>query len=316
MRDLVSDEFELIRFSPNKVAFGRHETFALRYGWLTKGYQATESNPGVFEDDEATVKLGVGVNMVSSIRYWLRACQILDGQTSQPTAIGKLLFDRKSGFDPYLEDEATLWLIHWLLTSNAQLATAWYWFFNKFHKTEFTSHELATSLADWVKANLKTKVSTSTIRSDASLVLRMYTLSKGNTRTPMEEALDSPLALLRLVTQSAGGRSFQSRPSSRSALPIGVFGFAVTQIMEQRKVAALPIEDLMYSKDDHPALGSAFRLTENDLITKLEKLVNYMPGKFEIRETAGIHQLYKMADADACAFLAKHYEGAKKGAAV
>lgn len=315
MRDLVSDDFEFIRFSPNKVAFGRHETFALRYGWLTKGYQAAEAAPKVFEDDEATVKLGVGVNMVASIRYWLRACQILDPQTGQPTQIGKLIFDRKQGYDPYLEDEATLWLIHWLLSSNAQQATAWYWFFNKFHKTEFTSHELATSLADWVKANLKTKVSASTIKGDAGLVLRMYTLSKGNTRTPMEEALDSPLALLRLVTQSTGGRSFQSRPAARAALPIGIFGFAVAQLIEQRKVSSVPIEDLMYSKDEFPALGSTFRLTENDLVTKLEKLVTYLPGYFEIRETAGIHQLYKLRDGSAYKFLTKHYEGARKGAA-
>lgn len=315
MRDQVSDDYKLIRFSPNKVAFGRHETFALRYGWLTKGYQAAGVNSKVFEDDESTVKLGVGVNMVSSIRYWLRACQILDAQTGQPTQIGKLLFDRKQGYDPYLEDEATLWLIHWLLASNAQLATAWFWFFNKFHKTEFTSHELATALADWVKANLKTKVSASTIKGDAALVLRMYTQSKGNTRTPMEEALDSPLALLRLVSQSAGGRSFQSRPAARAGLPIGIFGFAVTQLTEQRKVTAIPVEDLMYSKDDYPALGSLFRLNENDLVTKLEKLISFMPGKYEIRETAGIHQLYKLGEVDAYQYLAKHYTTANKGIA-
>ena len=29
-------------FSPSKVAFGRHESFALRYGWLTKGFQEFE----------------------------------------------------------------------------------------------------------------------------------------------------------------------------------------------------------------------------------------------------------------------------------
>lgn len=312
MRDLVSDDYEFVRFSPSRVAFGRHETFALRYGWLTKGYQAAVTDPKVFESDEATVKLGVGVNMVSSIRYWLRACQILDAQSGLPTAIGRLLFDPKNGFDPYLEDEATLWLIHWLLASNAQLATAWFWFFNKFHKTEFTSHELATALADWVKANLKTKVSASTIKGDAGLVLRMYTLSKGNTRTPMEEALDSPLALLRLVSQSAGGRSFQSRPATRGGLPLGIFGFAVTQLINQRKVTSIPIEDLMYSKDGYPALGSTFRLTENELVTKLEKLISYFPGYFEIRETAGIHQLYKLGEVDPYRYLAKHYAGTKR----
>ena len=170
-------------------------------------------------------------------------------------------------------------------------------------------------MSDWAKANLKSKVSTTTIKNDAAIMLRMYTLSKGNTRTPMEEALDSPLALLRLVSQSAGGRNFQTRPGSRAGLATGIFGFATTQIIEQRNVISIPIEDLMYSKDEYPALGSVFRLTENELITKLENLISYIPGNYEIRETAGIHQLYKLREVNAYHYLAKHYSGCSKGVA-
>ena len=32
-------------FDPARVAFGRHETFALRYGWLPKGFQALRQDP-------------------------------------------------------------------------------------------------------------------------------------------------------------------------------------------------------------------------------------------------------------------------------
>jgi hypothetical protein len=63
----------MMRFSSEKTAFGRHETFPLRYSWLTKGIQALLADPGVFQSDEATVTLGVGKNMVSAIRYWLEA---------------------------------------------------------------------------------------------------------------------------------------------------------------------------------------------------------------------------------------------------
>ncbi|NOQ15368.1 MAG: DUF4007 family protein, partial [Methyloprofundus sp.] len=44
-------------FSPSKAAFGRHETFALRYGWLTKGFQALQTDPGIFNSDASTVTL-------------------------------------------------------------------------------------------------------------------------------------------------------------------------------------------------------------------------------------------------------------------
>lgn len=60
-----------------KASFGRHETFALRYAWLTKGFQAFEKNNSIFSSDEATIELGVGKNMVNAIKYWLRASSML-----------------------------------------------------------------------------------------------------------------------------------------------------------------------------------------------------------------------------------------------
>ena len=51
------------------VAFGRHQSFALRYSWLTKGYKALQINKNVFAGDDSTVTLGVGKNMVASIHY-------------------------------------------------------------------------------------------------------------------------------------------------------------------------------------------------------------------------------------------------------
>jgi hypothetical protein len=80
-------------------------------------------------------------------------------------------------------------------------------------------------------------------------------------------------------------------------------------------VNAIPIEDLMYSRDNCPALGSIFRITENDLLTKLEQLVHYIPGIFEIRETAGIHQLYKLDEIKPMQYLKTHYKNDLKGKA-
>lgn len=304
-------------FNPKQTSFGRHETFSLRFSWLTKGYQAFKKMPEIFNADNATVELGVGKNMVASIRYWLRACQIIEADSSSITDIGESIFNEKSGFDPYLEDEATIWLLHWLLASNPRAATSWYWFFNKYHKPEFTSQELVTSLNDFVKdviINGK-KPSLATLKNDAQLIHRMYTQSKGNGRTPLEEALDSPLALLRLMSQSAGGRRYISRPEARSTLPLAILGFAVIQVMQSRDLKSIPIEDLMYSRGNFYAPGAVFRLTENDLITKLEKLVNYLPGILDIRDTAGIHQLFLIKECTPVEYLQAHYKNTSEVAA-
>lgn len=307
-----------MKFNGANVSFGRHETFSLRYSWLSKGFQAFTKNPSIFESDDATVELGVGKNMVSAIRFWLRAARMIHPAKPQTTELGVLLLDESKGLDPYLEDEATIWLIHWLLATNSELSTSIYWFFNKFHKPEFTSQELTTALSDFIKEHVseKKRAAAATIKNDSQLIHRMYTQSKGNTRMPLEDALDSPLALLRLVNQSAGGRSFQSKPDARANLPVGILGFAISQLFTERKVTTIPIEELMFAREDYPAPGSVFRMTENALITKIEQLVQYIPSIFDVRETAGIHQLYLVNnEINPIDFLQKHYQDVMQGKA-
>jgi len=298
-----------------KTTFGRHESFSLRYGWLTKGFNALK-NGETFGDD-ATVTLGVGRNMVNAIKYWLKACQITDEQGKEFTPIGEAIFDVDTGFDPFLEDEATIWLLHWLLTTNPTHATAIYWFFNKFHKREFTSEEVQTALADFSKEYLDGKTSLSTIKGDAQLVLKMYSVKNViKQKDPIEDLLDSPLSLLKLVNCGVNDKAFYSKPERRSQLPLNILAYAVTEYMLQCNKVEIPLEDLMYAKDDHVAPGAIFRLTESDLMTKLERIVNLKPNILRINETAGMSQLYlNTKDLDPMDYLRDHYKEYTKGAA-
>src|SRR5688572_22660499 len=121
----------MIPLIPEQSSFGRHQTFPLRFGWLTKGYGAWRQNADVFDEEDATVELGVGKNMVNAIEYWLIASQVVtpEGKFLRATEIGEKIF-QKEGWDPYLEDDTTLWLVHWLIASNPADATTPFWFFN------------------------------------------------------------------------------------------------------------------------------------------------------------------------------------------
>ena len=301
-----------MRFDASKGAFGRHETFALRYSWLPKGFQAVQENPSVFEAENATVELGVGKNMVAAIRYWLKAFQLIERGSGAPTSLGKKLLDPRDGYDPYLEDEGTLWLLHWLLVTNAEQATTFYWFFNQFHKSEFVAPELLAGLTSFVEANLKKKASQTTLKNDLSVLRRMYIQSRRNARVPLEEALDSPLSMLDLMSQSPSGRVFQSPSKARPHLPAGIFSFAISQLMQARDTGSLPLEKLMYSRDPFASPGAVFRLTEAGLLAKLEQMAQSMPDQFTINETAGIHQLYMLGEAevDPLMCLEQHYQNA------
>lgn len=51
-----------------RASFARHETFAPRVGWLHKAYLSVKDDPETFLKEDATVRLGVGKNMVNAIR--------------------------------------------------------------------------------------------------------------------------------------------------------------------------------------------------------------------------------------------------------
>ena len=302
-----------MKFKPEKTAFGRHESFALRYGWLTKGFQAFERNKEIFSSPDAIVTLGVGKNMVNSIRHWLRAARLadIDPDKKEITPLGTAIFS-ENGWDPYLEDEATIWLIHWLLSTNPRYATSWYWFFNRFHKPEFTSKEVTSALISFVTGRITAKTSVTTIKNDAAVLLRMYVQRKNNQKITLEEALDSPLSLLNLITYSSSTKTYQSKLTQRVGLPLGILGFAITELLNENKQTEIPIEDLMYSKNNRVAPGLIFRLSETALLTKLEQLIHYIPGIYAIGETAGIHQMYMLKNIAAQDYLTKHYEASQK----
>lgn len=106
---------------------GRHETFTPRYGWLKKGYEAALQKEDVFKAKDAIEQLGVGKNMVSSIRYWCQAFKLVEPNEKgklEPSPLGHRLLD-DNGWDPYLEDVASLWLLHWQLL-NEKIITQLY----------------------------------------------------------------------------------------------------------------------------------------------------------------------------------------------
>jgi hypothetical protein len=299
-------------FNPSKVAFGRHETFPLRFGWLTKGYRAWCETPEGFDQDDSTVVLGVGKNMVTAIRYWLEAAQIVEvSQTNGfvPTTIGRTLFSDSIGWDPFLEDDATLWLIHWLIASNPSGATAFYWFFNRYHKPEFTSSELAGALNDFVRESVKSRAAETTLKHDVNVLLRMYGPAEKMKGAPIEESLDSPMTTLGLLQRAGDGRHFVARVSERRRLPIAAFGYAVMDLMESLNQRSVSVERLLRADIQLAAPGSVFRLTEDGLITKLEELVRWLPGVLELRETAGIHQVYQLQECSKYDVIGKHYAG-------
>lgn len=286
-----------MKLDPKQTAFGRHETFPLRYAWLTKGFEAITAEPAIFsEPDRAMVELGVGRNMVNAIQYWLAAARLVEFAEGQgrATAFGNLMLGDDG--DPYLEDEATLWIIHWLIASNPSLATGFFWFFNHYAMPRFQDDEVRAGLTGFTMRELHLERSQSTLKSDVSTLLRMYTLVADKD----EDHLDSPLAQLGLIepetdTRTRGkGRHYRSPRAARPFLPPVALHFALAdRFADDPAVSALPVRLVLYGGDDRAAPGAVFRLNEDGLMAALAQVMNQWPGHYQLRDTAGVHQVYR-----------------------
>ena len=304
-----------MNLNPAKVSFGRHESFPLRFGWITKGLDALAEDANAFAAEDATVRLGVGKNMVAAMRYWLLATRMVErtaGTGLAPSAIGGILFPKGAGGDRYLEDDATIWLLHWLLATNPTEATAIYWFYNYFHKPEFASEEVFAGLREFVRQHVTAKTALTTLKRDANLVLRMYAQSGGGTRLLPEDALDSPLAAL-LLLERLDRQTWQAVPRDREEIPMVAFAYAIAKVFAHLNADQLPVERLMYSGQGHCAPGAVFRLTESGLTAKLDALCEANPETLRLDRTAGLYQLYKMGPFEPLPILRSHYRATRRG---
>lgn len=280
--------------------FSGHETFPFRYPWLKKGFDAVRADAGVFVRDDAITTLGVGKNMVRSIRHWCLAAGVLEDferDALRPSRFGEALLS-DDGFDPYLEDPASLWLIHWQIATNRYRSTTWFWAFSHFHEPEFTREALTSALFRWTQTLPGKQVAESSVKRDVEVFLRTYAPSRQGRGGMAEDSLDCPLVDLGLIVQPGGGQTFQFRRGRQQTLPDGVLLYATLAFWETHapQAGTLAIADLARQ----PASpGRVFKIDESSLVERLEGVERLTGGAISFGETAGLRQLYRREKMDA-----------------
>ena len=281
-----------------KPSFGAHETFAFRHGWLKKGVDGIADDSLLFTHDEALVSLGVGKNMVRSIRFWCLAT----GVAAEGEAVGRqrpvehTRFGRRllsdGGWDPYLEDPGSLWLIHWQLAANTDRALVWHIVFDDYYETEFNKDQLTHFVAQQFDKRGVTTTQ-AMIEREVDTCLRTYagTLARAKGPVALEETFDCPLVELDLLRLNAAEALYRFNVGPKVTLPAAVFGFALLHYlgrsdMTQRTVA---VDECLYTPGSP---GQVFKLDENSVVEYLEALETLTDGALRLQETAGLRQIY------------------------
>lgn len=256
-------------------SFARHETFHIRTGWLRKGLKAIEENDHIFLEDEAMEELGIGKNMVSSLRYWLQVTGLTDedyNSDRQKVQIKTSLANDILEYDQYFEDTATFWLIHYNLVRNIELATTWFYFFNYFNYNEFNQDLLIEQLVKYIEMTGEKIPALSSLQKDFNVLVRMYLYDSADNKSP-EDSLESPFSELRLFTKSDNGMYKLNRPNIDNLPPKILFYCLLDSVTAE--ITSVNIEDVLNKEN---SVGNIFKLTPTlfyKYIDKFEEL-NYV----------------------------------------
>lgn len=287
--------------SGSQVHFSGHETFPLRQMWLKKAFDQAVSGGRVpkaaFANEDAIASFGVGKNMVSSIKHWALACDVLRDTCENPnffetSPIASEIL-RDDGLDPYAENPTTAWHAHWWLAGKGNRATTWHWLFNHVTAPTFTRQELEAPLEAYArKIEPRRRLSAATLSRDLETCLRSYAPRfAGGSPEDFAEPLLGELGLLQEVHK--GQYAFRRGP--KVTLHDGLFAYALLDYWENSAagLSSLSFEMIAYGEGSP---GRVFKLDEDSVADRLMALADLTDGYLAWTDTAGLRQVHKQND--------------------
>ena len=286
------------------MKFSGHESFACRYAWLPKAYRELAKDPTILsQEDQAMVALGVGKNMVRSIRFWVEVSGLATpgGRALELTSFAHAVFG-PNGFDPYLEDRRTIWLLHWKISTYADDPVfAWRHMLNHWPQPEFTRTEV---VADFLRESERQGLrhSEATLAQHFDVFLHTYIRTRGSTGG--EDSLDGPLVELELI-QHVGDRKvgesarrepvYAFRREPKPDFTPELFAFCIWDYWTQWHPgeATLPYREIALNAH---TVGQIMKLPEEEVRARLEAISLRSSAPFRYQPSAVEGTLHKTGE--------------------
>ena len=283
--------------------FSGHESFPCKTLWTKKGYDFVTAHKD-FNSPNAVVDLGVGKNMVSSIRYWYKVFGL--GKDAKTEWLAEYIFSTDIGKDPFTEDLGTLWLLHFLLVYTGE-ASLYKMFFIDFQKErrlferEQVVNFVKRKMIEAGKANLFNE---NTVKKDVGVLLLNYCLPRNPQSNEEFSTLLMDLDLLRQSDKTENSEDKRSRyffniEGKRQVIP-AIFLFALLTVKEEND-NSIPYDTLH-------ELGLIFCMTDLEVIDMLKILSEKYSNYLAYSDVAGIRQLQFTQQLDAKQVLDNYYE--------
>lgn len=261
-----------------KHVYSGHESFSCKTLWLKKGYDFI-NNKNNFNAPDAVVRLGVGKNMVSSIRFWMKAFGLT--KNDKLMSIANYLFNSNEGKDPYVEDLGTLWLLHFLLVSTGE-ATLYNILFTQLQRERKTfdrQHLLSFVKRVMIEDGKQSQFNENTVKKDIGTLLLNYVIPQKNSTL---DEYNSLLIDLNIIRVDADGKNYVFNISGKCQLPWQIFLYAIL---------SLKGKDNTVDYDLLQKIGLIFCMNDIEVIEICKNLESHYSNEIKYSETAGIRQL-------------------------
>ena len=276
-----------------RYSFSGHESFQCKTLWLKKGFDFISQGKN-FNDNNAVIDLAVGKNMVSAIRFWLKAFGLSENDTT--THIAQFIFSDLNGKDRFSEDILTLWILHYHLV-NSEIASIYNLIFCEYQREK---QEFDQSL---LLAFIKRKCSTpeqknvfneNTVKKDIKVFTHNYTSPKDN--KSIEDFCNIFIDLNLIRNTESGYYTFNK--TSLNSIPSAVILYALIDIKGNDKTISF---DLIQK------LALIFCLNISDLITIIKQLEAENPTTIVYSDNSGIKNIQFLNEIDKYEVLNRYY---------
>lgn len=280
------------------MRFSGHESFPCRYAWLPKAFRVLQDpeigRTGLREDDDAMERLGLGKNMVKSVRFWLQATDVANpasGGAFDVTPFGEAVLGTH---DPFLEDRRSLWLIHWNLATNRDPIFAWDYLLNRWQHPDLARSEVVRAFQrEAAKDNRR--LSQATLAQHFDVFVHTYVPTRSAKGAVLEDNLDSPLVELELIQligerrlDGSGKREpiYAFRREAKPDITPQLFVWCLAQLAHRNRAErTLTFREIAVAERSP---GQVFKLPEEDLFERLQTIEEDSGGIFSYRDSAAL----------------------------
>ncbi|MHC8520850.1 DUF4007 family protein [Rossellomorea sp. H39__3] len=254
------------------MTYGQHQSFYLRDRWLNKAIKHLKQDERFFYDDEAFEKMGLGKNMVKSLRFWVVATGVVEEKFNEErkkihllTPLGEILYK----YDKFIQFNDTASILHYHLSSQREPATTWFWFFNIFSNGAISKDDLHISLVDWVNTHEEKKFSERSLKRDVDCMVKLYTA--GQSVIDPEEVIQSPINKTGLIKETKG-MVIKKQPSIADIGESALY-YTLAKYAELHEINNVSVEEITTNKG---LWGKVFNLSRPTIVKALE-LLTYHP---------------------------------------